>query len=296
MQKSEVASDFEGFINPQYTGDRPWWFPASFDPTDWCACGVFSIHHALVFLGQGENSRCLKNLHTSSWDLLKEGIELGPLCRVIRKTGCRAEPKVHSQRKGLHQFVDAHLKAGHPVILGSETEEHWICLGGRTSDGCYVQADSAEPRAIAAYSWESLADWTGIDGVEIETVAVLPGKGMPASRTAVPHMYGIWKIWHDHPEYAENWGNLLADMLDVFWDSSLAPGGIPADQFFDEHGARIAEATAEFCGLPLKTAQSQLDDYRNAADFHSLVVPKDELSGAITRLGFVLQARLEEEF
>ncbi len=298
-------NEHRGFQSEQHPEGQPgWWpLPIPINPTNWCACGVWSLHHALVALGQATTDGNLKSLHDNLLDLTGlplindeiGGLLTKPLCKIARKAGCKFEDAVFTSRRYLKQFLNDHLGQGHPVILGSDPAVHWICVIGRVGNEAYVTADSADWPTVNCFDTDSLLDWTGIDdNCEVDCVAVIPGVGMPKSRSVVPNVEFIWERWKSDPDYAANWTNLLDDMLEVFWDAELAPGGVSAGEFFDEHGKQIVSSVSELSGFDAPTVADVLNDYRYVADFHSLVVADGHLAESISRFAIVLLAKLNE--
>ena len=293
-----------GFQSLQHPKGQPaWWpIPKPIDPTNWCACGVWSLHHALVALGQATTDRHLKSLHGNLLDLTGLPLindEIGgllrkPLCKLVRKTGCRPEDAVFSTHRSLKQFLNHHLDSGHPVILGSDPAVHWICVIGRMGDGAYITADSADWPTVQLFDADSLIGWTGInDGESVDCVAVVPGAKMPKSRSFVPYAGGLWELLNRDTDYAANWTRLLDDMLEVFWDADLAPGGMPASEFFDMHSSQLVSALTDMSDFDSFSIQEWVDSYREVANFHSLVVAEGHLAESLSRLLLVLLARLK---
>jgi hypothetical protein len=184
---------------------------ASLSLTNYAACGLFSVHHALVFLGQGNSIQNLKSLYPGTWwDLFFFGIGTEKLRTLIRRTGAKSEVMEGWKLKPVKTWMDRHLAKGHPVILGSEHYCHWICIGGRTAAGDYVWADSAEHPTLGRSSWEVLDFWmtrnSKGEAVKLkypfEAIAVIPARTMAASRSIVPWVAGIWDIWASDPKYA----------------------------------------------------------------------------------------------
>jgi len=169
------------------------------------ACGLFSVHHALVFLGYGDSIQNMKSHHSRSWDLIKGGLYLEQLAAIVRKSGAKSDYIESDNLRTIKSWLNRHLAAGHPVIIGSELYCHWCCLGGRTSEGGYVWADSAEHPSIGVSTWDELAEWHG-EGEELEfpfqALVVLPGSKIPASRSIVPWIDGVWETLANgkHPD------------------------------------------------------------------------------------------------
>ena len=302
MTQIPISAGLHGFVNYQHLPDLlgdPHLDRLSF--THFAACGLFSVHHALVFLGQGDSIENTKSLHPRFSDLIWNGLESDKLIKIVRKAGAKPDLMETWKLKPLKSWVDKHLATGRPVIIGSEPACHWICIGGRTSDGCYVKADSAESPAIGVYSWDELEEWMTVDedtGEEaelefpFEAVAVLPGPKMPPSRSIVPWVDGIWEIWASDPKYARNWSNLLADMLQVFWDAEYVKRGILAGEFLDEHGSAIVEAVSSLNGWNPKLVRDRANAYRDVSHFHNLVVDPGQESAMLARFSLMLQARI----
>jgi len=292
-----LFEDLHGFLPYQtWLGG---WLPR-IDPRNWCSCGLFSLHHAMVFLGQGGSYNDLRDKHPSLRDKIEGGTVTADLLRLAKKMGLRAEEHQTGGIRSHHRHVDKVLRTGSPVIIGSEPQEHWICLGGRTHNGGYVWADSADgDAAIGAFdSWDEVEEWL-TDGETssltepFSAITVAPGKNMPASRSMVPWIGGVHESLNADLEYAHDWSNLLADMLDVFWDRDYASPGVPAGEFLDRHLDGIIEATA---GLTWHDEAALLDlahGYRDAADFHNLVVAKGHDARVISAFAHKLAAKAD---
>jgi hypothetical protein len=224
LNKFHVSKDLHGFISYQnddaIVADISL---AALSITNYKACGLFSVHHAFVFLGQGNSIQYMKGLHPGILDLYRIGLTIDKVRALIRNAGMKSEVVESWQLRPIKNWVDRHLAAGHPVILGSEPHNHWICLGGKTSDGDYVCADSSLYPTILTCSWDVLAFWMTNNPKKpdlqlkysFEALAVLPGRKMPASRSIVPWIDGVWETWASDPRYAKQWSNLLADRIGV---------------------------------------------------------------------------------
>lgn len=295
-----VSRGLNGFHNYQYVPGlvkEP--MLGRFCPTNIAACGVFSVHHAFVFLGQGHAIGNIQMLHSKFVSLISRGLEVDQLTPIIRKYGAKSDTIESWEIGSIKAWVDKHLRTGYPVILGSEPAVHWICLGG-VSNGNYVWADSAEGMTVGTSTWEELVEWMTLneEGEEaelegpFEAIAVLPGKNMPASRSIVPWVGGIWDVWASDNQYARNWGNLLADMLEVFWDEDDAKDGIPAGEFLEANSDAIVEAVSSMNGWKKSVVREHADAYQDVADFHSLGVDPGQEDATIARFSLMLQARL----
>jgi hypothetical protein len=146
------------------------------------------------------------------------------------------------------------------------------------------------------WSWEEIEEWMTYDEEEeyypdlefpFEIITIAPGKNMPASRSMVPWCGSLWPLLAGDTDYAGDWSNLLADMLDVFWDAEYAPKALPVGGFLDEHLDGIIDAAAFQTGISQADLLSVAHGYRDAADFHSLVVPQGQEATAIA--GFTLK-------
>jgi hypothetical protein len=296
----KIATDYHGFLPYQSLAifkDIAW---ASFDPRNKAACGFFALHHAMVFLGQGSRFQWLRELHPGFWTKVNGGTYTEDLVGLAKRVHLR--PTVHSswlEIAPIRRALDKALNAGHPVIVGSEPNIHWICIGGRTSDGGYVWADSAwDPVVGGNWSWEELEQWMLYStnpkrksypdlADNLEIIEIAPGRQMPSSRSMVPWIDGIWESLASDQAYAKDWSNLLADMLDVFWDAEYAPNSLSAGGFLDGHLDGIIDAAAFQTGISQAALRGVAHGYRDAAEFHNLVVPQGQEATAIA--GFTLK-------
>jgi hypothetical protein len=296
----KIATKYHGFLPYQSLAifkDIDW---TSFDPRNRAACGFFALHHAMVFLGQGSRFQWLRDLHPDFWAKVNGGTYTEDLVGLAERVHLR--PTVHrswQKPAPIRRALDKALNAGHPVIVGSEPNIHWICIGGRTPDGGYVWADSAwDPVVGGNCSWEELEKWMlystnpkrkSYPDLEdnLEIIEIAPGRQMPSSRSMVPWSGGIWKSLASDQAYAKDWSNLLADMLDVFWDLDYAPKARPAGDFLGEHLDAIIDAVAGQTELSEASVRDTAHAYRDSADFHSLVVPHGQEATAIA--GFTLK-------
>jgi hypothetical protein len=294
----KIATEWHGFMPYQiWSGVIRDLNRAALDIRNLTSCGIFSLHHAMVFLGQGHNFQLLRSRHPELINLLRYGMESDELVRLAKSHDLRPSPFESSTIAPIRKAVDRSLAAGHPVIIGSEPQIHWVCLGGRTEDGGYVWADSAHDPAVGGnWSWEEIEEWMTYDEEEeyypdlefpFEIITIAPGKNMPASRSMVPWCGSLWPLLAGDTDYAGDWSNLLADMLDVFWDAEYAPKALPVGGFLDEHLDGIIDAAAFQTGISQADLLSVAHGYRDAADFHSLVVPQGQEATAIA--GFTLK-------
>ena len=290
-----ISKSLHGFINYQIVdGVLADLSLASLNPTNMAACGLFSVHHAMVFLGQGDSIQNMKRLHPSFWDLFHAGLCSDKMASIIRNAGAKSDVIENWSLRQIKSWTNRHLSVGHPVIIGSEPACHWICLGGKTSDGDYVWADSAAHPALGTITWDELAEWMGGDDeleYPFEAVAVLPGRRMPASRSIVPWIEGAWEVLACDSKHAREWSNLLADMLQVFWDAEYVRRGIAAGDFLDQHGPSIVDAVSSLNGWNKLAIQDHANAYRDTAHFHNLVVDPGQESITIARFSLMLQAR-----
>jgi hypothetical protein len=295
-----IARIYHGFLPYQTVPQFRDMGMTALDPRNRASCGIFSLHHAMVFLGQGTRFQWLREDHPALLDKLHFGTISKSLCALARRQKLR--PTVHSswlKTAPIRKKLDRALGTGHPVIVGSEPHCHWICIGGRTEDGVYVWADSADRPALGAFgSWEELEHWMLHSSdpeypsfpdleCDLEIIEIAPGGQMPSSRSMVPWIGGIWESLASDQAYAKDWSNLLADMLDVFWDLDYSPKGRPAGEFLDEHLDGIIDAAAFQSGISQAELRGTANGYRDAADFHSLVVPHGQEATAIA--GFTLK-------
>ncbi|MCP5538373.1 MAG: hypothetical protein H7A51_19335 [Akkermansiaceae bacterium] len=249
------------------------------------SCGLFALHHAMVLLGQGQNFHLLRS-HPKFLKLLLTGTGSDELTAIARNQGLKAKAIESWRASSIRRKVDASLRVGNPVVIRSELENHWICLGGRTDDGGYVWVDSANDPVMGTFSsWNEVMEWMTWSKKHetyiklkhpFEIITVAPGRNMPCSRTLVPWIDSIWENLATDPVYAGDWSNLLTDMLDVFWDLSYCPKGYPAGEFLDNHIDAIISSISEHTNIPKHKLLDVAHGYRDAADFHSLVVPKEE--------------------
>lgn len=254
----------------------------------------------MVFLGQAGSYSDMRDKHSSLWDMIWEGTVAQPLIKLAKKEGLHAEVYETQSIKDYRRHLDQVLRSGSPLIVASEPANHWICLGGRTDDGGYVWADSADKSgAIGAFgSWDELEEWlTDGDASELEepfsSITISPGKKMPTSRSMVPWVGGVYERLNADSDYAHDWSNLLGDMLDVFWDREYVSKGVPAGKFLDHHLDGIIEATASLTGHDVEALQHLAHGYRNAADFHKLVVAKGHDTQAISAFAHKLAAKAD---
>lgn len=287
-----LSKDFDGFL--------PYQTSIWTDPRHWAACGFFSLHHAMVFLGQAGSYNDMRDKHDSLWDMIYLGTVAQPLIKLAKIEGLNAEYYETKSIKSYRRHLEQVLRSGSPLIIGSEPAVHWICLGGRTYDGGYVWADSADGNAaIGAFSsWDELEEWlTDGDASELEepfsSITISPGKKMPKSRSMVLWSGGVHENLGSDADYAFDWTNLLTDMLDVFWDRDYAPRGVPAGRFLDRHLNGIVEATASLTGHNVAALQSLAHGYRDAADFHNLVVARGYDAQVISCFAHKLAAKAD---
>ena len=294
-------------ISKHYHGFLPYQSRAIFrdlngtalDPRNRASCGIFSLHHAMVFLGQGTRFQWLRDEHPRFLDKIYFGTESAQLAALAKRMGLRPAIHASSRRTApIRRELDRSLAEGHPVIVGSEPWCHWICVGGRTEGGGYIWADSADDPAVGIFgSWDELEEWiTGeAEGFElelpIEIIRIAPGRKMPPRRSMVPWVDGIWRNLAADPGYAKDWSNLLADMLDVFWDLDYAPGGRSAGEFLDEHLDGIVAAVSYHLECDPADVRETAHGYRDVADFHSLVVPRGEEACATAAFALKLASK-----
>ena len=294
----QVTTQLHGFL-PHQTAYCDW------DPRNLAACGIFSIHHAMVFLGEGDEYWKVRDRVPSLWSKLYAGLDLTELVCLGKRCGLCVEPLETRRRSSLRKFLNAHLKKGHSVVLGSEPQEHWICIGGHTEDGGYVVADSASDPAVGWFkSWDEVEAWLTIDGetgeeatleCAFEALAVMPGRKMSQGRSMVKRIGLVWEILRDYPEYAFDWSNQLNDVLGLFWDGELAPGEMDAGDFIDTHLDSLVAAVSEHTGATKDVVWDAAVGYREVAHAHHLVVPRSEMWGALARFTLQLSAKVECE-
>ncbi len=261
------------------------------------SCGLFALHHAMVFLGQGHNFQLLRSRHPGIIRLIFRGTEATELRRLARAHGLKSALHQSWRLDQTRKVVDRALGTGQAVIIGSEPQCHWICLGGRTAKGGYVWADSGSDPAVGAFqSWGELEDWLTQDvtmeqptdlAYPFEVITVSPSARMPASRSLVPYVGSLWRHFARDSAYAMDWSNLLADMLEVFWDADYVLQGRSAADFLDEHLDAIVKTAVRQTGHARADLKNIGLCYRDAAEFHSLVVPAGEEAGVLA--GFTLK-------
>lgn len=253
----------------------------------------------MVFLGHGGVYSSLRDKHPSLYDKIDRGTSEEQLVKLSKKLALRTERFKNTCIKAFRRYVDKALRAGSPVIIGSEPAVHWICLGGRTQEGGYVWADSKNATAaIGAFdTWDNVEEWVTGELTELtepfSAITVSPGKNMPASRSIVPWIKGVYESLNADADYAQDWSNLLADMLDVFWDREYVSKCVPAGEFLDRHLDGIVKATASLSGHDESSLVSVANGYRDAADFHNLVVAKGHDAQSISAFSHKLAAKAD---
>ena len=258
----------------------------------------------MVFLGCGGNYSEVRDREPSLWKKIIVGLEVEDLVRLAKSIGGQAAGLKTRSIGEIRGFVNSSLKAGHPVILGSEPQVHWICLGGRTEDGGYVFADSASSPAVGAFnSWDHVEEWMTVEEGsnepaelenKFEAIRVFPGKKMQASRSMVPWSGYLWETLAADEDYAMDWSNMLNDMVGVFWDQKLAPDGLDSGEFLDSNIESIVEAVTLHTGCSKRLIRDLANGYRDVAHFHSLVVPATEIPSAAARFALTLAAKANQ--
>ena len=293
-----LSQNLDGFL--PYQSSQAGLLPR-LDLRNRAACGLFSMHHAMVFLGLGGSYCALRDQHPSLYSKIYGGTVAQQLVALARKMSLRATALETRSIRTYRKQVDRALRMGAPVIIGSEPAIHWLCLGGRTDGGGYVWADSANANgAIGAFAcWEEVEAWLTLeDGLPIDlqedfsAITLEPGARMPKSRSMVPWSGGLYSCLSADPAYAWDWSNQLADMLDVFWDKEVTPKGLPAADFLASHLKGIVEATSSLTGHSKSDLLTVAHQYRNAADFHNLVVARGHETLSIAAFAHKLAAKV----
>jgi hypothetical protein len=73
-----VATEWHGFMPYQtWSGVFRDFTGTALDIRNLTSCGIFSLHHAMVFLGQGHNFQLLRSNHRALLKLLRMGTDTG---------------------------------------------------------------------------------------------------------------------------------------------------------------------------------------------------------------------------
>ena len=75
-----VATEWHGFMPYQtWSGVFRDFTGTALDIRNVTSCGIFSLHHAMVFLGQGHNFQPLRSNHRAPLKLLRMGTDTGAI-------------------------------------------------------------------------------------------------------------------------------------------------------------------------------------------------------------------------
>jgi hypothetical protein len=277
----------KGFDNPQAR------FPFT-NPTRYCSCGVQSLHHALLLLGKlSDLNRLLANfpIHKNVYF----GTELKDLTTAARSCGSRPENLSSSSLRSLRASINRALKAGSPVILGSEPHCHWLVLAGFDGDGGYVWIDSADSDLSGTWDWDEIVYWLKGDEdeeiEEFEAIGIHAGPRDKPNRSMVPHIAGIYELLGGDPDLATEWGAYLEELDTIFDYEAMRGPKVDAETFFANNEEAIVQPVlwVENGELDEKTVREVYANYRTVANFHSLELPAVFETHAVAQMAMMLR-------
>jgi hypothetical protein len=285
--KNQKNTMNKGFDNAQAR------FPFTI-PTRYCSCGVQALHHALLLLGKSSDlNRLLADfpIHKNVYF----GTELKDLTVAARSCGARPENLSSSSLRSLRGGISRALKAGSPVILGSEPHCHWLVLAGFGGDGGYVWIDSADPDLSGKWDWDEIADWLkGDEDEEIEefqAIGIHAGPRDKPSRSMVPHIAGVYELLGSDSDLAGEWGAYLEELDAIFEYEAMRGPKIDAETFFAENEEAIVQPVLWMKNgdLDEKTVREVYANYRTVANFHSLELPDVFQTHAVAHMAMMLR-------
>lgn len=127
------------------------------------ACGKYAIQNALVFLGIAVTQDVLDRItQTSRGWTAKYGIDENQIRQAI--TALKFQAMTYSFRDAdiAKKKIDSIIRRD-PIILSTESGEHWVTLG-RKSGAYYIVIDSARKPLIRRYTWRQLCEQIDYDG------------------------------------------------------------------------------------------------------------------------------------
>ena len=271
-----------GFDNAQVRW--PWT-----NPHKYCSCGVQSLHHAMLLLGMPSNLSELLQ-HCPIHKNVGFGHEVPLLMALAKLFGARPENLTNSKLRSLRGAINRSLKMGSPVILGSDSEIHWLVLAGFDGNGGYVWIDSADEPLSGTWDWEEIEDWLAADGVEIDALAICPGSGDGARRSMVPHIDGIYELLTCDEALSGEWGLYLDDLDTVFNFAKTRGATMEAETFFGTNEEAIVQPVLWMNNnLEEDVVRDVYANYRAVANFHSLSLPACFEAHVVAHMAMVLK-------
>lgn len=258
------------------------------NPHKYCSCGVQSLHHSLLILGlPSDLSELLRScpVHKN----VGFGHEASLLMSLARSHGARPENLTTTNTRTLRSSIHRSLKAGSPVILGSNPNRHWLVLAGRDGNGGYVWMDSADDPLTGVWDWDGIEEWLGADGTEYEAIAVHSWRKPDRRRSLVPHIAGLYQALDTDVCLAGEWGLYLDDLDSVFNYRNGHGRVIDAETFLERNQEAIVQPVIRMeSGVEAGIVREVYANYRTVADFHSLTVPLRFEKQAIAQMAMVL--------
>lgn len=259
------------------------------NPNKYCSCGVQSLHHAMLLLGM--RSYLMELLRGCP---VHKNVGLGhetPLLMSLgRSFGSRPEDLTTSRLRSLQGGINRSLKAGSPVILGSNPSRHWLVLAGFDGDGGYVWLDSADERLCGRWDWDEIVEWICEDETEFEAIAIHPGRERDGRRSMVPHMAAIYDLLGSDEALAGEWGIYLDDLDAVFNFEKTRGPAMDAETFFETNEEAIVQPVLWMDDNPAENVVREVyANFRTVANFHSLSLPACFEAHAIAQMALILR-------
>jgi hypothetical protein len=222
------------------------------------------------------------------------GHEVYELRKLASRVRSRPQDITSASLRALRAAINKSLEAGSPVILGVESDSHWIVLAGFDEDRNYVWIDSADEPLSDSWAWEEVEEWIGEVEPPYEAIAIHPGRGQDSRRSMVPHIAGIYELLASDEDLAGEWGAYLDDLDSVF-NFKKAQGPImDAETFFEGNEEAIVQPVLWMDeDLEEKTVREVYANYRTVANFHSLALPACFEAHAIAHMALVLKQNVE---
>lgn len=261
------------------------------DPRVYHTCGVQSVHHAFLALG------CAFSLgemfKQTALGKMIFGQELECLQELVQRFGGRSKNLSGERWSRVRAGIDRALGAGAPVVLGSDPEEHWLLLVGKTDDGEYIWLDSADSSLTGTWNPDEAEEWVGEpNSGEIEALAIYPRSRPQIRRSMVPHFESVFELLGEDRRLASRWGDYLNDLDEVFnFETSRGPW-LDSEHFFTTNVEPIVQPVL-WTDYAQQMVEADVRDvfanYQTVANCHSLRLPSACESHCIAHMAFVLR-------
>lgn len=266
------------------------------DPRAYRTCGIQSLHHARLLLGQYSDQGDLFAVPGQLKNYFS-GHYLHQIKAVCKKRSVKYRDITNTNLRILRRDLDLHLKRGCPIILGSIPAEHWLVVAGLDEAGEYLLIDSADEPLVGPWDWEEMKKWLLGDENDpgpYEALAILPSKPELCRRSMVPNMAAIAGELASNRDLASEWGLYLQELDSVFNFVTMSGSETSAGDFLEANEEPIVQSVLwSDPDLNEKVVRRVYENFRIVGSAHNLSLPAACEAHAVAQMAILLKESVD---